>query len=451
MNGRRALLVVTFCCLLVAAGCTGTESDVSAADTPTQTEAITSELDTSTETLTDSETSTEPVLAVVNGTESGDGFAAFWLGIRANTTLPAADGEGEAGDPFYRVSINGTQVAETDRVERGLRTETLIRIDSPDLDEFEPGPLNVTVTLLDEDVAFHDEVETWSLLVPYSPSTGPGDIETATAAAAERMETTEPTETPTATPTPTVTDTPTATATPTSTETPTATETPRGPSQGSEWEVTITRVVDGDTIEARFPNGDLDTLRLLGVDTPETTLSRVTPDEFEGIPDTREGRDHLFDWGERASAHAEEELNGETVRIAVDPEADRRGSYGRLLVYVYVDGDNFNEQLLEDGYARVYDSSFSERDAFREAESTARENEVGLWDFETPETPTATPTETPAEDAEAVELPPLPDDGDYDCSHFETHEQAQEVLERDPSDPHGLDRDDDGVPCESLR
>jgi len=35
-----------------------------------------------------------------------------------------------------------------------------------------------------------------------------------------------------------------------------------------------------------------------GVDTPETTLSRVSPDEFAGIPDTTAGRDHLFNWGE---------------------------------------------------------------------------------------------------------------------------------------------------------
>ena len=55
---------------------------------------------------------------------------------------------------------------------------------------------------------------------------------------------------------------------------------PRGPQQGTEWDVTVTRVVDGDTVEARFPNGEVDTLRLLGVDTPETSLGRVTPGEY---------------------------------------------------------------------------------------------------------------------------------------------------------------------------
>lgn len=187
---------------------------------------------------------------------------------------------------------------------------------------------------------------------------------------------------------PTDTATPTPTASPTSTLTPT----PAGPQQGTEWTVTITRVIDGDTVEARFPNGETDTLRLLGVDTPETTLSRVSPEEFEGIPETTAGKDHLYEWGEKASTYATETLEGETVRIEVDPEADRRGSFGRLLVYIYVDGENFNERLLTEGYARMYDSSFSKRSAFATAERTARENGVGLWNFvESTPTPTATP------------------------------------------------------------
>jgi hypothetical protein len=42
-------------------------------------------------------------------------------------------------------------------------------------------------------------------------------------------------------------------------------------------------------------------------------------------------------------------------------------------------------------------------------------------------------------------------DTNLDCAGFETHEQAQRVLEQDPSDPHYLDGDGDGVACEELR
>lgn len=67
-------------------------------------------------------------------------------------------------------------------------------------------------------------------------------------------------------------------------------------------------------------------------------------------------------------------------------------------------------------------------------------------------TPTPTPTSTPipASMNEEVDIPPLPSDGDYDCSHFDTGRQAQAVYEQDTSDPHGLDGDDDGEACESL-
>lgn len=65
-------------------------------------------------------------------------------------------------------------------------------------------------------------------------------------------------------------------------------------------------------------------------------------------------------------------------------------------------------------------------------------------------TPTPTPTPMPASMNDEVDIPPLPANGDYDCSHFDTGRQAQEVYERDTSDPHRLDGDDDGEACESL-
>src|SRR5918995_4043764 len=40
--------------------------------------------------------------------------------------------------------------------------------------------------------------------------------------------------------------------------------------------------------------------------------------------------------------------------------------------------------------------------------------------------------------------------GDLDCADFPTQREAQVVLERDPSDPNGLDADNDGIACEEL-
>ena len=40
--------------------------------------------------------------------------------------------------------------------------------------------------------------------------------------------------------------------------------------------------------------------------------------------------------------------------------------------------------------------------------------------------------------------------GDLDCGDFANQEEAQAVLERDPGDPNGLDADNDGIACEEL-
>jgi micrococcal nuclease len=116
-------------------------------------------------------------------------------------------------------------------------------------------------------------------------------------------------------------------------------------------EVTVVEVVDGDTIDVRLQNGSGDTVRLLGVDTPEVHAEN-DPAEFRGVPETEAGRNCLRGRGERASEHATEELVGETVLLSFDDTEPRRGYYGRLLAYVHVDGDSFNDGLITSGLAR---------------------------------------------------------------------------------------------------
>jgi len=38
---------------------------------------------------------------------------------------------------------------------------------------------------------------------------------------------------------------------------------------------------------------------------------------------------------------------------------------------------------------------------------------------------------------------------DLDCADFATQQDAQAVFNQDPSDPYGLDRDNDGIACEA--
>lgn len=158
--------------------------------------------------------------------------------------------------------------------------------------------------------------------------------------------------------------------------------------------VSVTAVVDGDTIRIEYRNGTRDTVRLVGVDTPEVHAENE-PAEFEGVPDTAAGEDCLRSAGINASNFAKDRLLGRTVGIATDPNLDRRGYYDRLLAYVVVDDRLFNYQLVASGRARVYDSDFSRQASFTAAETSAREARRGLWRCADPDaadwrTPTAT-------------------------------------------------------------
>ena len=406
MNNSKVLISVALALMLVIAGCS--------ADTESKTTTTTTSSSEEIANAKSSETTETPSIGkvtVINKKDSdGDGrYTAFDLQIQANTTLEGAD-SGDPGEPYYVVQINGKEILRTGDVERGPSTTTVIPLNSTVLGSVESGKLNVSVTLTDHDVLFDDKIQTWSVLVLYDApktTTQPSTTQapTTTTQATTSVSTTQTatatvqttaTQSATTVQTTTVQPTTISTTTRSTTTTPppstttsitptTTTEEPVDSSPQTSWTVEVVRVVDGDTYEVEFPDGHTENVRLLGVDTPEVHVEN-TPDEFEGIPTTQDGKDWLRDWGHKASEYARTQVAGETVTIKTDDRADRRGSYGRLLVYVYTDDrKSVNEMLIEQGYARMYDSEFSQRSEFASDEQTAQENHVGLWNYEAPE------------------------------------------------------------------
>ncbi|WP_347861679.1 thermonuclease family protein [Salimicrobium sp. PL1-032A] len=194
----------------------------------------------------------------------------------------------------------------------------------------------------------------------------------------------------------------------------------------SEATTTVTEVVDGDTIRVNI-NGDEENVRLLLVDTPETNHPSLPVQPF----------------GKEASEFAKDRLEGEEVRLEYDgPERDK---YDRLLAYIWIEGSLFNEELLEQGFARYayeYDPPYDYQQRLKEAEEKAEESGKGIWSkdgYVTEEGFRTLSGDSPE---------------DRDCSDFETQEEAQDFFEQQggPSrDLHRLDgRDQDGVVCESL-
>ena len=125
----------------------------------------------------------------------------------------------------------------------------------------------------------------------------------------------------------------------------------------------VERVIDGDTIQVRF-EGKSYTVRLIGVDTPETKHPTEAVQYF----------------GREASAFTKAHLEGKTVLLQKDRTGDTVDRYGRLLRYVLLDGDNFNARLIREGYAHAYRRfPFSKRTEFIQLEDQARRRGIGLW------------------------------------------------------------------------
>lgn len=133
----------------------------------------------------------------------------------------------------------------------------------------------------------------------------------------------------------------------------------------------VVRINDGDTIVVN-KNGQEETVRLIGVDTPET----------------KDPRKPVQCFGKEASAWTISQLQGQRVRLEADITQGDRDRYNRLLAYVYRANDNLliNQALISDGYGHEYtyqSNPYKYQTAFRKAEQSAREQGRGLWGADT--------------------------------------------------------------------
>jgi micrococcal nuclease len=126
--------------------------------------------------------------------------------------------------------------------------------------------------------------------------------------------------------------------------------------------------VDGDTIRVRIPDppaglGAVETIRLIGVDTPETVHPSRPVEAF----------------GREASDFTKARLLNQPVYLAFD--WDFRDRYGRLLAYIYTAGGRcFNAELVSEGYGHAYTRfAFQFMEEFRALEQDARREQRGLW------------------------------------------------------------------------
>ncbi|CAM3604513.1 MULTISPECIES: thermonuclease family protein [Saccharibacillus] len=140
------------------------------------------------------------------------------------------------------------------------------------------------------------------------------------------------------------------------------------PSAEADGKITaeVERTVDGDTFIANFEDGSRERVRMLLIDTPETKKEGTAVQPF----------------GPEASEYAKKRLTGQTVELEFDDEP--RDQYDRMLAYVYLDGELVNEEMLEQGFARVvvYKPNDKYVESFREIQNEAKRKKLGVWSID---------------------------------------------------------------------
>lgn len=228
----------------------------------------------------------------------------------------------------------------------------------------------------------------------------------------------------------------------------------------------VSKVIDGDTIDITDVSGATERVRIIGIDTPET----------------KDPRKPVQCFGKEASAKAYKLLFNQHVSLSV-PKDNPRDKYNRLLAYVQVgeEAEDYGGLMIGLGYAFHYRSfPHVAYEIYDSLEELARDNEMGLWSPETcngvaspveeKETdttqvsaPVAAPVQQYTEPVASPIIEPEPVVSDYacscsgntkNCSDFLSHSEAQAYYEccmqQVGYDVHKLDRDKNGLACESL-
>lgn len=151
------------------------------------------------------------------------------------------------------------------------------------------------------------------------------------------------------------------------------TQTPPSPTVGSltqpsKQKATVIKVVDGDTMSVSV-NGATETIRIIGINTPETVDPRKSVECF----------------GKEASAKAKEYIAnaGNTVWLEADPTQGERDKYQRLLRYVFTNNGSvdYGESMIATGYAYeyTYNTPYKYQASYKQAQKDAESKKLGLW------------------------------------------------------------------------
>jgi len=235
----------------------------------------------------------------------------------------------------------------------------------------------------------------------------------------------------------------------------------------SNQEVSVVKIYDGDTI---LTSSDVK-VRLLQIDTPELATKECHAEESKIQLETFLATALQSLTISEVKPKNLTKING--VRLEADSNLDSEDRYGRKLSYLFIEKLNINIEMVKIGAATPYFYR-GEKGKYsielEEAAEYAKQNQLGVWAtcpgfVYNPVGPIATGSsssqyvETTDDDSDAGIggiinnsqcspdykecVPPYPPD--LDCGNL----VALGLIHVIGSDPHRLDRDGDGLACES--
>ncbi|WP_435158773.1 thermonuclease family protein [Haladaptatus sp. DFWS20] len=145
---------------------------------------------------------------------------------------------------------------------------------------------------------------------------------------------------------------------------------------GTTLEVDVVEVIDGDTIKIHL-NGEEENLRILALDTEESQDGLNKPH----TPLGDEAKNEVQSFIEAGSTITIEFPGSETLETCLERY---RGNFGRPLVYVHKDGEDFQERMIRKGYSPYFTkygyANFEEyHRRYKEAERQAQADNIGVW------------------------------------------------------------------------
>ena len=203
----------------------------------------------------------------------------------------------------------------------------------------------------------------------------------------------------------------------------------------TSWEVT--RIIDGDTLEVVVTDGAIETVRIIGIDTPERGEC--------GFSEASDGLARL--------------VLGHEVTLSPGAQDDR-DRYGRILRYVDILGVDAGLELIRGGFAIArYDSRdgygrHPREDLYVSADAASLPICAGQPAApQTPTTTTPTPTAIPTASLTATPSPIATATAAAPSAYYANCTEARAagvtpLYRGDPGYRSGLDRDNDGIACE---